>query len=65
MQQFIDTDIRHVTPPGPNLFAELGFPAEEAARLHAEARQQVKDALALKAAQKRESDSFPLKTRGA
>ena len=31
----IDTKIRHVTKPGDNLFLELGFPAEEAARLHA------------------------------
>ena len=29
----IDTDIRHVTRPGANLFLELGFEAAEARRL--------------------------------
>ena len=29
----IDTDIRHVTKPGANLFLELGFMPEEAGRL--------------------------------
>ena len=29
----IDTDIRHVTKPGTNLFLELGFSAKEAKHL--------------------------------
>jgi len=32
----IDVEIRHVTKPGANLFAELGFTSDEAKRLHAE-----------------------------
>ena len=44
----IDTDIRHVTPAGANLFLELGFPAEEAERLQATSRQQIEDTLQLK-----------------
>lgn len=44
----IDTEIRHVTKPGVNLFRELGFPAEEAARLHAASRQQINDTRRLK-----------------
>ena len=31
----IDTEIRHVTKPGANIFLELGFPPAEAKRLHA------------------------------
>jgi predicted XRE-type DNA-binding protein len=37
----IDTEIRHVTKPGANLFLELGFPAEEAERLHIASRAQI------------------------
>jgi phage-related protein/predicted XRE-type DNA-binding protein len=37
----IDTDIRHVTKPGANLFLELGFTPKEARRLQAASRQQV------------------------
>jgi predicted XRE-type DNA-binding protein len=37
----IDTEIRHVTKPGANLFLELGFSAEEAKRLQAASRQQI------------------------
>ncbi len=44
----IDTEIRHVTKPGANLFRELGFPAEEAARLHAATLQQINDTRLLK-----------------
>ncbi len=29
----IDTEIRHLTKPGANLFLELGFSADEAQRL--------------------------------
>lgn len=44
----IDTEIRHVTQPGANLFGELGFPADEAARLHAASQQQINDTRQLK-----------------
>ena len=44
----IDTEIRHVTKPDANLFLELNFPAEEAARLQAAARQQINDTRMLK-----------------
>jgi hypothetical protein len=37
----IDTEIRHVTKPGVNLFLELGFSAEEAKRLQTASRQQI------------------------
>lgn len=37
----IDTEIRHVTKPGANLFLELGFPPEEAKRLQAASRRQI------------------------
>ncbi|ARP81511.1 XRE family transcriptional regulator [Bordetella genomosp. 8] len=44
----IDTEIRHVTKPGANLFLELGFSAEEAARLQAASRKQINDTRLLK-----------------
>ena len=44
----IDTEIRHVTKPGANLFLELGFPPEEARRLHAASRKQINDTRRLK-----------------
>ena len=44
----IDTEIRHVTRPGANLFLELGFSAEEAARLQAASRKQINDTQLLK-----------------
>lgn len=44
----IDTEIRHVTKPGANLFLELGFPADEAKRLHAASKKQINDARLLK-----------------
>ena len=34
----IDTEIRHVTKPGANLFLELGFAPDEARRLQAASR---------------------------
>jgi predicted XRE-type DNA-binding protein len=43
-----DTEIRHVTKPGANLFLELGFPAGEAKRLHAASKQQINDTRLLK-----------------
>lgn len=44
----IDTAIRRVTRPGANLFLELGFPREEAKRLHAASRKQINDIKLLK-----------------
>jgi predicted XRE-type DNA-binding protein len=44
----IDTEIRHVTKPGANLFLELGFPPAEAKRLHAASQQQINDTRLLK-----------------
>ena len=44
----IDTEIRHVTKPGANLFLELGFSPEEAKRLKAASRKQITDTRALK-----------------
>ena len=44
----IDTQIRHVTKPGANLFLELGFTPDEAKRLQAASRQQISDARLLK-----------------
>ena len=45
----IDTEIRHVTKPGANLFRELGFSAEEAKRLQTASHQQINDTRQLKA----------------
>jgi len=44
----VDTAIRHVTPPGSNIFLELGFPPAEARRLHAASRRQIAETLRLK-----------------
>ena len=44
----IDTEIRHVTKPGANLFLELGFAAEEAERLQEASRKQINDTRLLK-----------------
>jgi predicted XRE-type DNA-binding protein len=44
----IDTEIRHVTKPGANLFLELGFSPAEAKRLHAASRKQINDTKRLK-----------------
>ena len=46
----IDTEIRHVTKPGANLFLELGFSPAEAKRLHAASRKQINDTQAAQAA---------------
>ncbi len=40
----IDTEIRHVTKPGANLFLELGIAGEEAQRLHLASQQQIDEA---------------------
>ena len=44
----IDTEIRHVTKPGVNLFLELGFTPAEARRLRAASRKQINDTRLLK-----------------
>ncbi len=44
----IDTEIRHVTKPGENLFLELGFPHEEAQWLYLASQQQINDTRRLK-----------------
>src|ERR1700740_2169986 len=44
----IDTEIRHVTKPGANLFLELGFTPAEAKRLRAASRKQINDTRLLK-----------------
>ena len=44
----IDTEVRHITKPGANLFLELGFAPEEAKRLHAASRKQINDTLLIK-----------------
>lgn len=44
----IDTEIRHVTKPGANLFLELGFSPDEAKRLHLASQQQINDTRQLK-----------------
>ncbi|WP_114814589.1 helix-turn-helix domain-containing protein [Paraburkholderia kururiensis] len=44
----IDTEIRHVTKPGANLFLELGFAPDEAKRLHAASQKQINDTRLLK-----------------
>ena len=44
----IDTEIRHVTKSGANLFLELGFSAAEAQKLQAASRNQINDTLLLK-----------------
>lgn len=44
----IDTQVRHVTKPGANLFTELGFLPGDAKRYQAESREWIDNTLALK-----------------
>lgn len=44
----IDTEIRHVTKSGANLFLDLGFSPKEAARLHKASKKQINDTKRLK-----------------
>lgn len=46
----IDTEIRHVTKPGANIFLDLGFEAEEANQLHADAQRIIAEKTAIKEA---------------
>ena len=45
----IDTQIRHITPPGANLLLELGFEPAQAEQLQAESQKQINDTKAFKA----------------
>ncbi|MFJ1298727.1 helix-turn-helix domain-containing protein [Pseudomonadota bacterium AL_CKDN230030165-1A_HGKHYDSX7] len=44
----IDTEIRHVTKAGANVFLDLGFPPEEARRLYLASQKQINDTRQLK-----------------
>jgi predicted XRE-type DNA-binding protein len=44
----VDTEIRHVTKPGANIFLELGFAPDEAKRLRAASRKQINNTRLLK-----------------
>ena len=44
----VDTNVRHVTKSGANLFLELGFSPGEAKRLQAASRKQISDTRLLK-----------------
>ena len=44
----IDTEIRHVTKPGVNIFLELGFAPAEAERLQTTSHKQISDTQMLK-----------------
>lgn len=44
----IDATIRHTTPAGGNIFLDLGFPPEEAAKLLAETDKVISEKLAIK-----------------
>ena len=44
----VDTEIRHVTKAGANLFLELGFTPEEAKKLQVASRKQINDTRLLK-----------------
>ncbi|MFA7239256.1 MAG: XRE family transcriptional regulator [Sulfuricellaceae bacterium] len=46
----VDTEIRHVTKAGTNLFAELGFAPAEAEQYQAESQKRINDTRALKEA---------------
>ena len=44
----IDTEIRHITKAGANIFLELGFPPAEAKRYQAESQKRINDTQILK-----------------
>lgn len=44
----IDTETRHVTKAGANIFLELGFEPEEAEQFYAESQRQINNTTALK-----------------
>lgn len=43
-----DSDIRHVTPSGGNVFADLGFDKPEAETIHADSLREIENTLAIK-----------------
>lgn len=45
--EFIETGTTHVTPAGCNIFLDLGFAPEEAARLLAESDQEIERKMAI------------------
>ncbi|WJV61509.1 XRE family transcriptional regulator [Pectobacteriaceae bacterium CE70] len=44
----IDTEIRHLTPAGKNIFAELGFSEQEASALYADSLREIENTVAIK-----------------
>lgn len=48
MTKPIDIDSRHVTPAGGNVFADLGFSADEARQLQAQSNAEIAQLIALK-----------------
>ena len=44
----IETDIRHITSAGGNIFADLGFDEQDAAELHADSLRKIENTLAIK-----------------
>ncbi|WP_024529792.1 helix-turn-helix domain-containing protein [Serratia fonticola] len=48
MTEKIDTASRHVTQPGDNIFADLGFPEEKAADLLAKSNEDIAQAIEMK-----------------
>ena len=44
----IETDVRHITPLGSNVFADLGFDEQEAIALHADSLRKIENTLAIK-----------------
>ncbi len=48
MTKPIDIDSRHVTPAGGNVFADLGFSADEARQLQAQSHAEIAQLIALK-----------------
>lgn len=43
-----DTNVRHITPAGTNIFLELGFDPEEAKQLNTASQREIRISLALK-----------------
>lgn len=44
----IDTESRHITPVGGNIFADLGFEPKQAAKLQAESKKEIAQTIAMK-----------------
>lgn len=43
-----DSDIRHVTPSGGNVFADLGFHKQDAEKFYADSLSEIENTLAIK-----------------